>query len=84
MSSAFWSHWAWPLAAGAGVLALLGSRARLDNTADLYPAEMVGAALMLAGFLMAGTLERPDSGQEGPQSAGIRLRRPRFETRLAG
>ena len=35
--------------AGAAVLAALGSRARLGNTAGLYPAEMVAAALMLAG-----------------------------------
>lgn len=46
------------IAAGAGVLAFVGSRARLGSTAGLYPAEMVGAALMLAGFLMAGTLEK--------------------------
>jgi hypothetical protein len=46
------------IAAGAGVLAFVGSRARLGDTAGLYPAEMVGAALMLAGFLVAGTLEK--------------------------
>jgi hypothetical protein len=46
------------IAAGAGLLAFLGSRARLGNTIGLYPAEMVGAALMLAGFLVAGTLEK--------------------------
>jgi len=46
------------IAAGAGLLAFVGSRARLGNTAGLYPAEMVGAALMLAGFLMANTLEK--------------------------
>jgi hypothetical protein len=46
------------IAAGAVLLAFLGSRARLGNTAGLYPAEMVSAALMLAGFLMAGTLEK--------------------------
>jgi hypothetical protein len=46
------------IAAGAGVLAFVGSRARLGNTTGLYPAEMVGAALMLAGFLLAGTLEK--------------------------
>ena len=32
------------IAAGAGVLAFIGSRARLGNTAGLYPAEMVAAA----------------------------------------
>ena len=46
------------IAAGAGLLAFLGSRARLGNTTGLYPAEMVGAVLMLAGFLTAGTLEK--------------------------
>jgi hypothetical protein len=46
------------IAAGAGLLAFVGSRARLGNTVGLYPAEMVGAALMLAGFLVAGTLEK--------------------------
>lgn len=46
------------IAAGAGLLAFVGSRARMGSTAGLYPAEMVGAALMLAGFLVAGTLEK--------------------------
>jgi len=46
------------IAAGAALLAFLGSRARLGNTAGLYPAEMVAAALMLAGFLLAGSLDK--------------------------
>jgi hypothetical protein len=46
------------IAAGAGLLAFLGSRARLGDTTGLYPAEMAGAALMLAGFVVAGTLEK--------------------------
>jgi NADH:ubiquinone oxidoreductase subunit K len=46
------------IAAGAAVLALAGSRARLGATAGLYPAEMVGAALMLGGFLLADTLQK--------------------------
>jgi hypothetical protein len=46
------------IAIGAGVLAFVGSRARMGSTAGLYPAEMVGAAFMLAGFLLAGTLEK--------------------------
>lgn len=46
------------IAAGAGLLAFVGSRARLGTTVGLYPAEMIGAALMLAGFLLAGTLEK--------------------------
>jgi len=46
------------IALGAGLLAFVGSRARIGSTAGLYPAEMVGAGLMLAGFLLAGTLEK--------------------------
>jgi len=46
------------IAIGAGVLAFVGSRARIGSTAGLYPAEMAGAAFMLAGFLVAGTLEK--------------------------
>lgn len=46
------------IAAGAALLAALGSRARLGDTTGLYAAEMVAAALMLAGFLLAGTLEK--------------------------
>lgn len=46
------------IAVGAALLAFLGSRARLGNTAGLYPAEMVAATLMLAGFLLAGTLDK--------------------------
>ena len=54
--SRVWAHVL--IAAGAVVLAALGSRARLGNTAGLYPAEMVAAALMLAGFLLADTLDK--------------------------
>ena len=46
------------IAAGALLIAFVGSRARLGSTAGLYPAEMVASALLLAGFLMAGTLDR--------------------------
>ena len=55
------------IAAGAALLAFLGSRARLGTTAGLYPAEMVSAALMLAGFLLAGTL---DKGTRARRQAG--------------
>jgi len=58
------------IAAGAALLALAGSRARLGSTAGLYPAEMVGAALMLAGFLLADTLEK------GAGRVRARRRRP--------
>jgi hypothetical protein len=46
------------IAAGAGLLAFVGSRARLGSSVGLYPAEMFGAALMLAGFWVAATLEK--------------------------
>jgi hypothetical protein len=46
------------IALGATVIAFVGSRARLGNTAGLYPAEMFASALLLAGFLMAGTLQK--------------------------
>ena len=46
------------IAAGAALLAIVGSRARLGESAGLYPAEMVGVALMLAGFLLADTLQK--------------------------
>jgi NADH:ubiquinone oxidoreductase subunit K len=46
------------IAAGAALLAFLGSRARLGNTTGLYPAEMVAVTLMFAGFLLAGTLDK--------------------------
>lgn len=46
------------IAAGTVVIAMVGGRARLGVTAGLYPAEMVASALLLAGFLMAGTLEK--------------------------
>jgi len=46
------------IAAGAALLAALGSRARLGDTTGLYAAEMVAVVLMLAGFLLAGTLEK--------------------------
>lgn len=43
---------------GTLVIAAAGARARLGNTVGLYPAEMIASALLLAGFLVAGTLER--------------------------
>jgi len=46
------------IAAGAALLAFLGSRARLGDSTGLYPAEMVAVSLMFAGFLLAGTLDR--------------------------
>jgi hypothetical protein len=46
------------IVAGAFLIAFVGSRARLGSTAGLYVGEMVASALMLAGFLMAGTLDK--------------------------
>lgn len=81
---ALWSIWrfarrrefgyrAWAnvcIAAGAGLLAALGSRARLGDTTGLYAAEMVAAALMLAGFLLAGTLDKGGQRLRDARSAG--------------
>lgn len=43
---------------GTLVIAGAGSMARAGRTTGLYPAEMVASAILLAGFLMAGTLEK--------------------------
>lgn len=43
---------------GTLIIAGAGSMARAGQTAGLYPAEMVASAVLLAGFLMAGTLEK--------------------------
>jgi hypothetical protein len=44
--------------AGTLVIAGAGSLARAGRTVGLYPAEMIGAALLLWGFLKASTLEK--------------------------
>ncbi len=46
------------IAAGTVVIAAVGSRAHAGANVGLYPAEMVASALLLAGFLMAGTLDK--------------------------
>jgi hypothetical protein len=43
---------------GTLIIAGAGSMARLGSTGLLYVGEMVASAILLAGFLMAGTLER--------------------------
>jgi hypothetical protein len=43
---------------GTLVIAGAGSMARAGQTVGLYPAEMVASAILLAGFLLAGTLEK--------------------------
>ncbi|MCL5292083.1 MAG: hypothetical protein M1548_06085 [Actinobacteria bacterium] len=46
------------IAAGTMVIATVGSMARTGRAVGLYPAEMVGSALLLWGFLKASTLDR--------------------------
>ena len=46
------------IAVGTICIAAAGSMARAGATAGLYPAEMVASAILLAGFLMAGTLDK--------------------------
>ncbi|MRS11840.1 MAG: hypothetical protein EG823_02055 [Actinobacteria bacterium] len=43
---------------GTLIIAGAGSMARAGKTVGLYPAEMVASAVLLAGFLLAGTLEK--------------------------
>lgn len=58
------------IALGALLIAFVGSRARMGSTAGLYPAEMVASALMLAGFLVAGTLQKGrESVRQGRRAA---------------
>ncbi len=46
------------IALGTICIAAAGSMARAGVSVGLYPAEMVASAILLAGFLMAGTLEK--------------------------
>lgn len=46
------------IAIGTLVIAWAGSMARTGQAVGLYPAEMVASAILLAGFLMAGTLDK--------------------------
>jgi len=48
------------IAAGTLVIAGAGSMARTGTTVWLYPAEMVGATLLLLGFLRAGTIKKDE------------------------
>jgi hypothetical protein len=43
---------------GTLTIAWAGSMARAGQSVGLYPAEMIASAILLAGFLMAGTLEK--------------------------
>jgi hypothetical protein len=42
------------IAAGAVLIAAVGSRARLGDTTGLYPAEMLASAMMMAGSSWRG------------------------------
>lgn len=46
------------IAVGTIVIAWAGAKARLGSTVGLYPAEMIGATLLFAGFITADTLEK--------------------------
>ena len=46
------------IALGTILIAGAGSMARTGQSVGLYPAEMVASGILLAGFLMAGTLEK--------------------------
>jgi hypothetical protein len=46
------------IAIGTIVIAAAGGMARAGITAGLYPGEMLASAILLAGFLMAGTLDK--------------------------
>jgi hypothetical protein len=46
------------IATGTIVIAWAGSMARAGQTVGLYPAEMVASAILLSGFLLAGTLDK--------------------------
>ena len=46
------------IALGTICIAGAGSMARAGATAALYPGEMIASAILLAGFLMAGTLDK--------------------------
>ena len=58
------------IALGAILIAIVGSRARFGSTTGLYPAEMAASALLLAGFLLAGTLQRGRAAVREGRAAG--------------
>jgi NADH:ubiquinone oxidoreductase subunit K len=58
------------IAAGALLIAFVGSRARLGDTTGLYAGEMVASALMLTGFLMAGTLDKGARARRAARAGG--------------
>ena len=55
---------------GALLIAGAGGMARLGTTAGLYAAEMFASAVLLAGFLMASTLDRGAGTVRSEYAAG--------------
>ena len=55
---------------GTLIIAGAGSMARAGQTVGLYPAEMVASAVLLAGFLLAGTLEKGATAVKERLAAG--------------
>lgn len=58
------------IAVGTLLIAGAGGLARAGVTAGLYPGEMIASAVLLAGFLMAGTLDK------GAKEAAAKRRQP--------
>lgn len=69
------------IALGTICIAAAGSMARAGISAGLYPAEMVASAILLAGFLMAGTL---DKGVKESIEQGRERRAREAEASVAG
>jgi hypothetical protein len=57
------------IAVGTMIIAAAGSMARAGQTVGLYPAEMLGAAFLLWGFLKAGTLKKGTLARKENDSA---------------
>lgn len=64
------------IAAGTLVIAAAGGMARGGNTVGLYPAEMAGSALLLWGFLEAGTLQKGAQAAAAGRAAAGRVAGP--------
>ncbi len=62
---------------GTLIIAGMGGMARAGTTAGLYLGEMIASAILLAGFLMAGTLER---GSKAAVEAGRARRAAEVES----
>ena len=60
------------IAIGTLLIGAAGGMARAGVTAGLYPGEMAASAVLLAGFMMAGTLEKgvKESVEHGRERRG--------------